>query len=160
MTNIQTLTLLPQDQLGLINSIEVQAVLRYRRLALRFITFSTVLSRQMAEYGIACEQRITSLRDAAESLGLGACVGVLDVRRLQEPAQEPQDRFFIIDEAIVDQELQRALATAFETHSVARQLLGANGTPELERPLWEYVQHKQFEVNALMHCCTRQLQHA
>jgi len=153
MINTQILTLIPQDQLALVNGLEVQTVLRYRRLALRFINYSTALSWQMAERGIACEQHLAYLREVADRLGLGACVGTLDMRQFQESASASDDTLFIVAEDVVNRTLQQALANALESHRFARRLLAANGTPELERPLWDYAQHKHVEANVLLHCC-------
>lgn len=153
MIDIQTLTLLPQDQLALINGIELQAFQRYHSLALRFLTYDTTLSRHMEGLRSACERRLEAWWYTAEYLGLAACVDTPEALRFQAPMAEPRDRFFIFDEATVDQTLREALATSLATHIQARRLLGANGTPELERPLLEYVDYKQWESDVLMHCC-------
>ncbi|MBF8221840.1 hypothetical protein [Halomonas sp. 328] len=152
MIDIQTLTLLPQDQLMLASTAESRALHRYRRLALSFLTYSTALSRQMAELGIACEQRLETLREAANDLGLGACVDGPEHPRARPTLVDSRGSFFIVDGELIDQALQQALAASLETHRLARRLLGANGTPELERPLRDYTYHKQLESGVLMHC--------
>lgn len=149
MIDIKMLTLLPQDGLLQASTLEIKALQWYRGLALSFLPYNADLSTRMVELGAACERRLKALRCAADSLGLGACVDLPAAQDKQAPMTVHRSRFSVVDDAMADQLLQEALVTALEAHQFAQQLLAVNATPELERPLLDYVRQKQVECDVL-----------
>ncbi|GGX86848.1 hypothetical protein GCM10007160_12750 [Litchfieldella qijiaojingensis] len=145
MNDLRTLTLLPQEQLDLASHLETQALQRYRRLARHLRPRHPAISRLMATLGQECAYHLASLREAAESLGLSACIdGEKDV-----PTSMSRRCLPTSDDGSTGKAVQEALVAAIDGRRLAHRLLEANGTPELEVPLLAFDKHKQTECRLL-----------
>ncbi|MCE8015377.1 hypothetical protein HOP62_04720 [Halomonas sp. MCCC 1A17488] len=148
MTQTDSLLLLPHEQLTLANTHEAAELRRYRRLALSFLPKAPQTSRLMATLGLQCEKRLDTLRQAARSLELDACVMAL-------PAGVPRcalnDRhFFIVDDATGNQVVEQAIRAAVESKNFFEWLVDTNATAELHQPFLSFAREKEGECRVLL----------
>ncbi|GGX77387.1 hypothetical protein GCM10007160_00730 [Litchfieldella qijiaojingensis] len=150
MIDLTALTLLPQEQLTLASTHESQEMHRYRRLALSFLPNAPHVSHLMAALGKECEQRLDTLRRAAERLELGSCVMTDKVR--SNLLANVKHHFFIVDDAMARQVLEQALEATHHSRHFFAWLLETNATPELHEPFLACVRQKQAECHVLQEC--------
>lgn len=148
MQRMQTLTtasLLPTELLILAGIHENQESERYRLMALRFLPFSTGLSRLMKMLALECEQRVEDLALIAERLQFGALPGAVPAADMAV-----RDRhFFIVDEHMASQALFQALGGEQTSLDFYRQLQEANATPQLDALLAGFVRQKHTQAQVI-----------
>ncbi|EPC01185.1 hypothetical protein L861_11460 [Litchfieldella anticariensis FP35 = DSM 16096] len=148
MNDLRSLTLLPQEQLVLASHLEIRALQRYRRLASHLRPRHPGISRLMATLGLECANHLVSLREAAERLGLGACIdGEKDAPTRMSRRWRPTS-----DDDPAENVVQEALEAAIDSRRLAHRLLETNATPELEVSLLAFDKHKQAECRLLEEC--------
>lgn len=151
MIDLTALTFLPQEQLSLASAHERQEMHRYRRLALSFLPNAPHISRLMVMLGKECEQRLDALRCVAEQLDLSACVAPIDAKEKMS-LTAVQRHFFIVDDAMAGEVLERALEAAHHSWYFSGRLLETNATPELHGPFLTFVNQKYEEYRILSEC--------
>ncbi|EPC04614.1 hypothetical protein L861_04640 [Litchfieldella anticariensis FP35 = DSM 16096] len=151
MLDLTALTFLPQEQLSLASAHERQEMHRYRRLALSFLPNAPHISRLMVALGKESEQRLDALRCVAEQLDLSACVAPIDAKEKMS-LTTAQQHFFIIDDVMAGEVLEKALEAAQHAWYFAGRLLETNATPELHGPFLAFVDQKYAECRILSEC--------
>ncbi|MBA2777665.1 hypothetical protein [Billgrantia kenyensis] len=143
-----SLLLLPQEQLTLANAHETTELKRYRRLTLSFLPKAPQASRLMASLALQSERRLDTLRRAARSLDLEACVSVPP---MDTPSYEMTHRhFFVVDDNMATQLLDQAIRAVVESKHFFDWLLNTNATPELHQPFVDFVSEKENECRVLL----------
>lgn len=128
--NTNTIILLPRELLVLASSHEHHEMNRYRLLALRFLPFNIGISRLLETLAAECRQRLDELRLTAERLQMAG--PTLTVSSSPRRGIERSGRhFFVINDETAAMLLAQALIGEHQSLRFYRQLLEANGTPEL-----------------------------
>lgn len=152
MDKLIALNILPQEQLDLAYTHETNELNRYKWLALSFLPIDPPVSQLMSAIGTECLHRLCSLEDVARRMDLNACVN----KRLRgEPPpffNNNKQHFFVVNEQMGRQVLQRAVKAAKETFTLFGWLLETNATPELHRPFFSFTTQKNNEYQLLKEC--------
>ncbi|MGQ4877126.1 hypothetical protein ACOJCM_00965 [Billgrantia sp. LNSP4103-1] len=143
-----SLLLLPQEQLTLANAHEAAELQRYRRLTLSFLPKAPHTSRLMATLGLQSEKRLATINEVARQLDLEACVAASP--RDTASLHSLHGHFFIIDDTMGDQVIEQSIRAAVESKHYFEWLLNTNATPELHRPLVNFVREKDGECRVLL----------
>ena len=148
MVNVTALTALPQEQLALAYSHEVDEMKRYRWLALNFLSTESTVSCLMAAIGMECEQRLRELQKVARHMELDACVNELapGATSVDDPASQ---HVIELDASVTQQILLQVESSAMETYRFFAWLLETNATPELHRPFLAFVNQKNNEYHVI-----------
>lgn len=148
MVNVTALAALPQEQLALAYSHEVDELKRYRWLALNFLSTESTASCLMAAIGMECEQRLRELQKVARHMELDACVNELApwATSVDDPASQ---RVVELDETVTQRILLQVESSAMETYRFFAWLLETNATPELHRPFLAFVNQKNNEYQVI-----------
>lgn len=138
MQDITTASLLPDELLILAGCHENQEAERYRVLALRFLPYSTGLSRLSNMLAIECEQRLEEMALIADRLQCGVLPGVASSRE-----SRVHDRhFFIVNDRMAHQAFAQAVIGEHHSLGFYRQVLEANATPQLHSLLTAFIDQK------------------
>lgn len=143
--NTKTISFLPDELLLLATSHEYRELHRHRLLALRFLPFNTGLSRLMKMLALEAEQRLEEFAHAAERLQLGR----LPVSMPSRDERARDRHFFIINERMASQALTQAVIGEHQSLHFYRQLLEANGTPELHALIAACIEQKLAQGRVL-----------
>lgn len=140
--------LLPQEQITLVSHHEQQELQRYRRLALSLLPTAPHVSRLMATLGTQCEARLDTLREVARQLDLEACLHETQAEA-RHSLKHSRGHFFVVNGTMASDVLDEAVDAAHHSWHFFDTLLATNATPELYRPLHDFVRQKHAEYRVL-----------
>lgn len=133
---------LPEEEFFLVGDHEIEEMHRYRGFALAFLPTHPCISRLMVALGIECEERLDTLAQTAERIGLDV---TLRSRAISDELQAELRRqhFFVVDDDIARLTLAQVLAAACNSWQFYRLMLDSCSTHELRVILRQFVAQKE-----------------
>ncbi|MGC3871951.1 hypothetical protein ACPF7Z_01620 [Halomonas sp. GXIMD04776] len=137
--------LLPEELLILANAHEGQEVRRYRLMALRFQPFNIGISRLMDMLVLESQWRLDELVRVNAYLGFE----YLPTTRAVHKTPLGHHPFFVLDQQVASQALERMLGDERHSRHLYQQLLEVNATSELAALFASFIDQKQAQCRVL-----------
>ncbi|WP_139195521.1 hypothetical protein [Halomonas daqiaonensis] len=139
---------LPEEEFLLVRDHEIEEMHRYRGFALCFLPTHPSISRLMVALGLECEERLDSLVETAEALGMGEKLGNRSISpELQ--AELRRQHFFVLDDDIAKLTLAQVLVAACNSWQFYRLMLDSCSTHQLCVILRQFVIQKDNACRVL-----------